>query len=76
MRGTGTIVIGGTLVEPKIAPSGDAGGTGVSGGMTYQVKPGDMFLVAENEPHWFKSTGNGVMVAFTMHVPRPAAGWR
>jgi mannose-6-phosphate isomerase-like protein (cupin superfamily) len=74
LRGTGTLVLGGALTGVNPNASGDPVGTGVNGGKTYKVKPGDIFLIAENEPHWFQAT-DGVVIDLALHVPRPAASW-
>jgi glc operon protein GlcG len=49
LEGTGTVVTGGTIVR------GAAGAPAtIQGGETKQVKKGDVIIVPENSPHWYK----------------------
>ena len=68
--GSGTIVIGGKLVEEKRTNAENLSGTSIEGGTSRTFAKGDFLIVPENTPHWFSSI-DGVIVLFSMHVPRP-----
>lgn len=63
LEGTGTLVTGGTQIDGKpIAPDSvtyrelagpSATGTGVTGGQSRRVAPGDIVIIPQNVPHWF-----------------------
>ena len=68
--GSATLVTGGKLVNEKRTDAADLNGSAIEGGSSRAVAKGDFILVPENTPHWFSSI-NGVLVLFSMHVPRP-----
>jgi mannose-6-phosphate isomerase-like protein (cupin superfamily) len=51
LEGSGTIVTGGTLVRPA---AGAAGGASIENGVARRVTKGDVVIVPENSPHWYK----------------------
>jgi mannose-6-phosphate isomerase-like protein (cupin superfamily) len=69
LAGSGTLVSGGTLADRKHWYDETDGGR-IEGGTTRLLKPGDVVLVPEGEPHWFGIDG-GRLVMLTMHMPRP-----
>jgi len=72
LKGSGTIVSGGTLLE-RHHWYGQTDGGRIEGGTTRPLKPGDVVLVPEGVPHWFGIDG-GKLVMLTMHMPRPVPG--
>lgn len=68
--GSATLVTGGKLTNEKRTDATNLNGSGIEGGMPRNVAKGDFILVPENTPHWFSSI-NGVIVLYSMHVPRP-----
>ena len=67
--GSGTIVIGGKLVEEKRTNAENLTGTSIEGGTSRTFAKGDFLIVPENTPHWFSAI-NGTLVLMTFHVPR------
>lgn len=57
LRGTGTLVTGGTIPDPKpLAPgSTTLQGKRIEGGVSRQVAPGDVVIIPGHTPHWFSS---------------------
>ncbi len=54
LTGTATLVTGGTMVGGKnIAPE-EIRGSSIDGGATRQIAPGDLIIVPNGTPHWFK----------------------
>ena len=68
--GSATLTTGGKLVKETRTNSTNLSGSGIEGGTSRTVAKGDFILVPENTPHWFGSI-EGVLVLFSMHVPRP-----
>lgn len=77
LEGSGTLSIGGTLVNPKLQPAGPYEGPTLSadtvvGATEYQVSKGDMLMIPENTAHYVSQV-NGKLVLWSMIMPRPAA---
>lgn len=71
LAGAGTLVSGGTLVDPRPWYGTTLGGARIAGGTTRRLAPGDVFIVPEGTPHWFGIDGPR-LVLLTMKLPRPA----
>lgn len=71
LEGSGTLVTGGTVVDPKRSGA-NITGTGIVGGVSRTVKAGDVFLIPEDTPHWFKAV-DGKLVMISVHLPRADA---
>ena len=67
--GSATMVTGGKLVKQTRTNPTNLSGSGIEGGMSRNIAKGDFILVPENTPHWFSSI-DGVLVLFSVHVPR------
>ena len=66
-----TMVMGGTLVNPK--PNGtNLSGTSVSGGAPRKLAKGDYLLVPAGTPHWVTDVQGGRFVSITLHMPMTA----
>jgi mannose-6-phosphate isomerase-like protein (cupin superfamily) len=68
--GSATLVTGGKLVKETRTDPTNLNGSAIEGGTPRTITKGDFILVPENTPHWFSSI-DGVLVLFSMHVPRP-----
>jgi len=68
--GSATLTTGGKLVNEKRTDAANLNGSAIEGGAPRAISKGDWILVPENTPHWF-SPIHGVLVLFSMHVPRP-----
>ena len=51
VTGTATLVVGGELIEPRKLPGKQQQGSGINGGVRYQVGPGDIEHVPAATPH-------------------------
>jgi glc operon protein GlcG len=67
--GAATLVTGGTLVEPRATEPGQIRGPGITGGTEHHLTKGDVIVVPNNEPHWFKE----VRAPFLYFVVKPIA---
>ena len=68
--GSATLVTGGKLVKETRTDPTNLNGSAIEGGTSRTITKGDFILVPENTPHWFSSI-DGVLVLFSVHVPRP-----
>jgi uncharacterized protein GlcG (DUF336 family)/mannose-6-phosphate isomerase-like protein (cupin superfamily) len=54
LEGSATFVTGGTMVNGRITAQDEVRGTGIDGGTTRQLAKGDVVVVPNGTPHWFK----------------------
>jgi mannose-6-phosphate isomerase-like protein (cupin superfamily) len=55
LDGSATIVTGGTVVEPQTVAQDEVRGRLIDGGETRQLAKGDVLVVPNGVPHWFKA---------------------
>ena len=67
--GSGTMTVGGTLVNPT-RNGGNLQAPTATGGTPYKLAKGDMILVPENTAHAVTQV-NGKIVILSMHLPHP-----
>src|SRR5438309_5078402 len=67
MEGTATFVTGGTAVEAKEIAPNEIRGLRIDGGDTRQLVKGDVIIVPNGVPHWFKAVG-GTFLYYTIKV--------
>jgi mannose-6-phosphate isomerase-like protein (cupin superfamily) len=63
IEGAGTLVTGGTIVEPRPSPPGSqvvrvlngpsTAGSSIADGVSRRIKAGDVVIIPPNTPHWF-----------------------
>jgi len=58
LDGTATLVTGGKLIEPKVTAPGEIRAPRVEGGDTRQLAKGDVVVIPQGTPHWFKEASN------------------
>jgi glc operon protein GlcG len=54
IQGAATLVTGGTAVDPKSIAPEELRGTALIGGETRKLVPGDVVVIPNGVPHWFK----------------------
>jgi mannose-6-phosphate isomerase-like protein (cupin superfamily) len=70
VEGTGTMTLGGTLVNPTRNGT-NLQAASAQGGVPYRLVKGDMVLVPENTAHSVTQV-DGKLVLMSLHLPRPA----
>ena len=70
LEGKGTLVWGGTLVEPVTKNPNLIDGTRIEGGETRVLGPGDVILIPAGVPHWFGIDGERLVL---LGIKLPAA---
>lgn len=67
MQGTATFVTGGTAADAKEIAPNEIRGSRIEGGDTRQLKKGDVIIVPNDTPHWFKEV-SGEFLYYTIKV--------
>jgi len=67
LQGSATIVTGGTAVDPKQTEPNEIRGSRIEGGITRELAKGQVIIVPNNTPHWFKEV-NGEFLYYTIKV--------
>lgn len=67
LEGKATIVTGGTAVDAKEIAPDEIRGSRIEGGVTRQLTKGEVIIVPNNTPHWFKEV-NGQFLYYTIKV--------
>jgi mannose-6-phosphate isomerase-like protein (cupin superfamily) len=62
--GEATLVVGGTMVDPKQISPTEMQASSIEGGQTYHLTKGDVITIPAKTPHWFKEvpTGNSCLL--------------
>ncbi|MFM9835837.1 MAG: heme-binding protein [Methylophilaceae bacterium] len=58
LEGTATLVTGGKVIDPKVTAPGEIRAPSVEGGDTRQLAKGDVVVIPQGQPHWFKQVSN------------------
>ena len=67
--GAATLITGGTAVDAKETEPGQIRGTSIEGGETHHLAKGDVIVIPNGAPHWFKE----VRAPFLYFVVKPIA---
>jgi glc operon protein GlcG len=67
LQGNATLVTGGTAVDAKQTEPNEMRGSRIEGGITRQLSKGEVIIVPNNTPHWFKDV-NGEFLYYTIKV--------
>ena len=67
LQGSATLVTGGTAVDAKDIAPNEVRGSRIEGGITRQLSKGQVIIVPNNTPHWFKEV-NGEFLYYTIKV--------
>ena len=69
LEGAATVVTGGKAVTPVEVATNENRGTSIEGGTTRQLAKGDVFIVPNGVPHWFRD----VQAPFLYYVVKTTA---
>src|SRR5262245_53191423 len=61
LEGTTTFVTGGTMVGGQITAPDEIRGSGIEGGETRSLTAGDIVIVPNGTPHWFKDLSGPIL---------------
>ena len=78
IEGNGTLVTGGTLDNPReiqaespvvtVLNGPSTGGSGIQGGVSRKIGPGDVVIIPPNTPHWFSEIVTDQIVYLVVRV--------
>jgi len=58
LEGTATFITGGTVIDGETTAPDEIRGASIRDGKTYRLKKGDVIIVPNGTPHWFKEVSN------------------
>ena len=70
-KGEATLVLGGTLIEPKTVSPGEIRGTSIKDGVQKKLGPGDVLNIPAGMPHQFLLEPGKQITYFVAKVGRP-----
>lgn len=68
VEGETTLVVGGTLVDPKRTAADQMRAPSVEGGTTYHVTKGDVITIPAKTPHWFKDVPTKTVAYYAVNI--------
>lgn len=79
IEGSATLVTGGTMLNPKVRPADSIAVTqedgpgesakGIKGGVSRQIKAGDVVVIPAGTPHWFSSIDGSISYIVVRYDP-------
>jgi mannose-6-phosphate isomerase-like protein (cupin superfamily) len=72
LEGSATLVTGGRPVDAKTTAPDEVRAPSIDGGTTRAVAKGDVIIIHNGVPHWFKEV-KGPFLYYTVKVPTPGA---
>jgi glc operon protein GlcG len=67
LDGAATFITGGTLVNGRVTAPDEVRGASIDGGSTRQLVKGDVVVVPNGTPHWFKDV-KGTLLYYVVKV--------
>ena len=74
LEGSATFVTGGTVVDAKITEPGQIRGSAIQGGESRRIAKGDVIIVSNGVPHWFKEVKGPFLYFVVKPIPQGGAG--
>jgi len=62
LDGSGVLLSGGVMADPKVNNPNLIEGSRIEGGVTRSLGPGDVILIPAGAPHWFGITGDRLVL--------------
>ncbi len=66
--GEGTLISGGTVVNPRQTGAGETRGTGIEGGQRYDLHPGDIFKLPPKRPSQVVVATGKTLTLISIHI--------
>jgi len=67
-EGEATLVVGGTMVDPKRTAPDQMRAPSVQGGTTYHLSKGDVITIPAKTPHWFKEVPTKTVAYYAVNI--------
>jgi mannose-6-phosphate isomerase-like protein (cupin superfamily) len=68
VEGEATMVVGGTMVEPKRTAPSQMRAPSIEGGTTYHLSKGDVITIPAKTPHWFKEISTKTVAYYAVNI--------
>jgi len=68
VEGEATLVVGGTMVDPKRTAPDQMRAPSVEGGTTYHLSKGDVITIPAKTPHWFKDVSTKTVAYYAVNI--------
>ena len=66
--GEATLVVGGTMVDPKRTAPAQMRAPSLQGGTTYHLSKGDVITIPAKTPHWFKEVSTKTVAYYAVNI--------
>jgi mannose-6-phosphate isomerase-like protein (cupin superfamily) len=68
VEGEATLVVGGTMVDPKRTAPDQMRAPSLQGGTTYHMSKGDVITIPAKTPHWFKEVPTKTVAYYAVNI--------
>jgi len=68
VEGEATLVVGGTMVDPKRTAPYQMRAPSTEGGTTYHLSKGDVITIPAKTPHWFKEIPTKTVAYYAVNI--------
>ena len=68
VEGEATLVVGGTMIEPKRTAPYQMRAPSTEGGTTYHLTKGDVITIPAKTPHWFKDISTKTVAYYAVNI--------
>src|SRR6266705_2821209 len=68
VEGEATLVVGGTMVDPKRTAPDQMRAASVEGGTTYHLSKGDVITIPAKTTHWFKEVPTKTVAYYAVNI--------
>jgi len=68
VEGEATLVVGGTMVDPKRTAPDQMRAPSLEGGMTYHLSKGDVITIPAKTPHWFREVPTKTVAYYAVNI--------
>ena len=68
VEGEATLIVGGTMVEPKRTAADQVRAPSAQGGTTYHLSKGDVITIPAKTPHWFKEVSTKTIAYYAVNI--------
>ena len=68
VEGEATLVVGGSMVQPKRTASDQMRAPSAEGGTTYHLSKGDVITIPAKTPHWFKEVSTKTIAYYAVNI--------
>jgi mannose-6-phosphate isomerase-like protein (cupin superfamily) len=68
VEGEATLVVGGTMVDPRRTAPDQMRAPSLEGGTTYHLSKGDVITIPAKTPHWFKEVPTKTVAYYAVNI--------